>query len=95
LTIDAGGTVALDEALQPIAAFSTRITGFKDALRALETNGAIKKGQAASAQVILSLLAKTPPGGDAPELQVPLSIQDQRLTVGPFDVMRVPAVRWE
>lgn len=95
LTIDAGGTVALDETLQPIAAFSTRITGFNDALRALETNGAIEKGQAASAQVILSLLAKTPRGSDVPELQVPLSVQDQRLTVGPFDVMDVPTLRWE
>ena len=95
LTIDAGGTIALDEALQPVAAFSTRIAGLNDALRALETNGAIEKGQAASAQVILSLLAKTPRGGDTPELQVPLSIQDRRLAVGPFDVMDIPAVRWE
>ena len=95
LTIEAGGTVALDETLQPIAAFSSRITGFNEGLRALEANGAIKQGQAASAQVILGLLAKTPPGGNAPELQVPLSVQDQRLTVGPFEVMDVPAVRWE
>ncbi len=95
LTIDAGGTVALDETLQPIATFTTRISGFNEGLRALETTGTIQPGQAASAQVILGLLAKTPPGGEAPELQVRLSVQNQRLTVGPFEVMDVPAIRWE
>lgn len=95
LTIDADGTMALDEALQPIAAFSTRITGFNDTLNALEAKGIIPRGQGASAQLVLNLLAKTPPGGDKPELQVPLSIQDQTLSIGPFDVMDVPTIEWD
>lgn len=95
LSLDADGTVALDEDLQPIAAFSTRITGFSDTLSALETMGAIPRGQASSAQMVLNLLAKTPRGSDRPELQVPLSVQDQRLSVGPFEVMDVPIVRWD
>ncbi|MDG2242892.1 MAG: DUF2125 domain-containing protein [Rhodospirillaceae bacterium] len=95
LTIDAGGTIMLDETLQPVAAFSTRITGFNKGLRALEANRRIKPGQAASAQVILGLLAKTPQGSDTPEVQVPLSLQDQLLTVGPFEVTDIPMVRWE
>lgn len=95
LTIDADGTMALDDALQPIAAFSTRITGFNDTLNALEVKGIIPSGQRASASIILNLLAKTPPGGDKPELQVPLSVQNQQLSVGPFDVMNVPTVAWD
>lgn len=95
LTIAADGTMALDNRLQPIGAFSTRITGFNDTLRAMESGGFIPHGQAASAQVILGLLAETPRGSDEPELAVPLSIQDQRLSIGPFDLMDVPDVRWE
>lgn len=95
LSIDADGTMALDDGLQPIAAFSTRITGFNDALNGLETRGIIPRGKGTSAQLVLNLLAKTPPGGDKPELQVPLSIQDQKLSVGPFGIMDVPTVRWD
>ncbi len=95
LTITGDGTMALDNRLQPMGAFSTRITGFKETLRTLESGGVIPPGQAASAQIILGLLAKTPRGSDEPELSVPLSIQDQRLSVGPFDLMDLPDVRWD
>lgn len=95
LALAGDGTVALDERLQPIAALSTRITGFSETLRTLETRGLIPPGQAASALVILNLLSNTPRGSDRPELSVPVSVQDLRLSVGPFDVMDVPEVVWE
>lgn len=95
LAIYGDGTVALDERLQPIAAFTTRISGFDDTLRALETRGIIPRGQADSAMVILNLLASTPQGTDTPELTVPVSVQDQRLSVGPFNVLDVPEVVWD
>lgn len=95
LAIYGDGTIALDERLQPIAAFSTRITGFDDTLRALETQGIIPPGQSASAMVILNLLANTPKGTDTPELTLPVSVQDQRLSLGPFNVLDVPEVVWK
>lgn len=95
LAIAGDGTIALDDRLQPIAAFSTRITGFNETLESLEETGVLPRGQAATGQVILSLLASTPRGGDEPELAVPVSVQDQRVSVGPFDLMDVPEVRWE
>ena len=94
LTIDADGTVALDDHLQPIGAFSTRITGFNETIETMESRGVIPRGQATSAQVILGLMAKTPPG-DEPELSVPLSVQDRRLSVGPVELMDLPEVKWE
>lgn len=95
LAIAGDGTLSLDERLQPIAAFSTRISGFEDTLRALETQGIIPPGQSSSALVILNLLSSTPRGSDTPELTVPVSVQDQRLSVGPFNVLDVPEVVWE
>ena len=94
LTIDADGTLALDDRLQPIGAFSTRITGFNETIETMESRGVIPRAQATSAQVILGLMAKTPPGGE-PELSVPMSLQDQRLSVGPVNLMDLPEVRWD
>lgn len=95
LAVAGDGTIALDERLQPIAAFSTRITGFNETLRTLETRGIIPSGQAASAAVILNLLSSTPAGSDVPELAVPVSVQDQRLRIGPLNVLDVPDVVWD
>lgn len=95
LAIAGDGTLALDDRLQPIGAFSTRITGFNETLQSMESTGVIPRGQAASAQIILGLLANTPPDSDEPELKVPLSVQDQRLRVGPFELMDLPEVVWE
>jgi len=94
LTIDAEGTLALDDRLQPIGAFSTRITGLKETLETMESWGFIDSGQTASAQIILGLMVNTPPGGE-PELLVPVSIQNQRLSMGPLELIAVPEVRWE
>ncbi len=94
LTIDADGTVALDDQLQPIGAFSTHITGFSETIESLESQGVLAEGEAASAQIILGLMARTPPGGK-PELTVPVSVQDQRLSVGPVELMELPHVQWE
>lgn len=95
LALAGDGTMALDEQLQPIAAFSTRITGFDETLRTLENRGIIPPGQAASAAVILNLLSSTPRGGETPELAVPVSVQDQRLRVGPLNVLELPTLVWE
>ncbi|MDE0800262.1 MAG: DUF2125 domain-containing protein [Rhodospirillaceae bacterium] len=95
LTISADGTMALDDALQPTAALSTRMIGFNDTLNALKAKGIITRSQGASASLVLNLLAKIPPGGDKPELQVPLSVQGQKLSVGPFKIMDMPMIQWD
>ena len=95
LAIAGDGTMALDDRLQPIGTFSTRITGFNETLKSMEAGGILPRSQAESAQIILGLLAKTPRGSDEPELSLPLSVQDQRLSVGPFNLMDVPEVGWE
>ncbi len=95
LRIDADGTLALDQDLQPIAAFSTRISGFNETLDALVADGRVSAGDAQSATLILNLLAQRPDDGGAPEIAVPVSVQDRRLSVGPIEVMDVPEVRWD
>lgn len=95
LLISADGTLALDRNLQPIAAFSTRISGFRETVDALVDDGQVSAGDAQSVMLVLNLLAQTPSDSGAPEITVPVSVQDRRLSVGPFNVMEVPEVSWE
>ena len=94
LIVDADGTLALDNRLQPIGAFSTRITGLKEILATMHSRGIIDSVQASSAQIILGLMANTAQDGE-PELSVPVSIQNQHLSIGPLDLIPVPELRWK
>jgi len=94
LTVAGNGTLALDEALQPIGAFALRFTGFFAGVDALTTQGAITPANASLAKIMLGLMAKAPPGGGAPELSLPITLQGGRLLAGPVTLMEVPQVEW-
>lgn len=95
LTIAGDGTLALDENLQPIAAFSTRITGFGETLTAMQQQGMLDRNQAASALMVLNLLSSNSSNSGRAEISLPLSVQDQRLSIGPFDMMTLPRLTWQ
>lgn len=95
LKIVAVGTVALDESLQPLAALTATITGFNEAIDGLVATGAIAKADADSAKALLNLLAKPPRLlGGPPEITVPVTIQNQRLSMGPVALLTLPAIVW-
>ena len=94
LTLEASGTVALDTGLQPQAAFSARAEGVFEAVEALRERRVIEIGDALAARLALTALFKTPEGGGAAYLQVPLSIQERTVYAGSVALMRLPRVRW-
>lgn len=95
LKIVALGTVALDDKLQPLAAFTATMTGFNEAIDALTVTGAIPKNEADAAKALLNLLAKPPRLlGGPPEISVPVTIQNQRLALGPVALMTLPLIQW-
>lgn len=95
LKIIALGTMALDGNLQPLAALTATITGFNEAIDALADGGVIEKKDAESAKAIFKLLAKPPRLlGGPPEIAVPVTIQNQRLAVGPITLMTLPLIEW-
>jgi len=95
LKLVAVGTMALDENLQPLAALTATITGFNETIDALTATGAIQKSEADATKTVLSLLAKPPPRllGGPPEITVPITIQNQRLSMGPL-ALTVPPIEW-
>jgi hypothetical protein len=95
LTIAGNGTLALDNDLQPIAAFSTQISGFSETIDVLEADGMMDADDAATANVVLGLMAQAPPDGGPAQLNIPVSVQDRQLSVGPFPLLNLPAIEWD
>jgi hypothetical protein len=95
LTVNAVGTMALDESLQPLAALTATVTGFNETIDALRAAGAIQQKEADAAKAVLNLLAKPPRLlSGPPEITVPVTIQNQRLSLGPVALLTLPYVVW-
>ena len=94
LGLSGNATAALDAQLQPEGAASTQIRGYRATIQALEARGLIRPEAGSLLATFLTLMAKGQHNGDASTLSVPLSIQHQRLYVGPFGLMNVPAIEW-
>ncbi|WP_343866107.1 DUF2125 domain-containing protein [Caenispirillum bisanense] len=94
LSLGAVGTVALDDWLQPQAAFSAQLRGFFEALDQLERAGTIRSRDASIAKVVLGAMAKQPPDGGPLALELPVSVQERMLYLGPVALMQLPPLRW-
>ncbi|MEX2454658.1 MAG: DUF2125 domain-containing protein [Rhodospirillaceae bacterium] len=90
LSLRAEGTFALDENLQPQGAMTADIEGVDPTADALIAAGLIDSQTAFAAKVANKAL--TLGGGPA---RLPLTIQRQRLYLGPVPLLDVPAVEWE
>lgn len=84
----------LDAALQPVGDGVLRLTNPAAALAALEAAGLVAPGQARAARGILPLMARVPPQGGAPEMQVPVAISDGRLSVARIPLIRLAPLAW-
>jgi hypothetical protein len=92
----AGGTatLALDEALQPMGAATLKFQGFFDIVAALQAKGYVHEREAAMAKGILGMLAR-PSANGAPELSLPITVQNRKLSAGPVTLMEMPEVIWD
>jgi hypothetical protein len=88
------GTIALDEALQPIGAATIKFQGFFDIVAALVEKGHVREREASMAKIVLGMLAKPSATGE-PELSLPLTVQDRKLFAGPVMLMEMPEVVWD
>lgn len=89
------GTVALDKALQPMAASMLQISGYNETLDRLAVTGVIRPDAAAATKLALGLIAKSPADGGPPVVSAPVSIQNQQVFVGPIVVSQLRPIRWE
>ena len=90
----ANGTLALDQNLQPTAAFSGGIEGFGVVLNAMVAADQLTPEQAALAQIALTSLAKPGPDG-RPQIMAPFTIQSGKMFLGPARLGRAPRIVWQ
>ncbi len=94
LAASANGTLALDEALQPIGAMTAIIEGHNAIIDAFVANGSLRPGDASFAKTFLGLMAK--PGADGRKrLTLPLRVQNDRVYLGPAQIAALPRFTWE
>ncbi len=87
----AKGTLSLDKKNYPIGAFTSQITGFNQILDALVKSRKIDQKAARTVTFALNLLAKENQEGER-YLDIPLTLQDGALYLGPLQLMKVNPV---
>lgn len=88
------GTFALDPALQPMGAATMKFEGFFALIEALVQKRYVSEQNAQVAKAVLGMMAKPSAGGE-PELALPLTVQDGRLSAGPIALMDMPVFTWD
>jgi hypothetical protein len=94
LGLSASATLALDEHMQPMGAGSAHIVGEDATIAALVANRVVTASAATAARTILGLMSRAPDGGGAPEVDVPLTLQNRTLTMGRIPLAKLPELLW-
>lgn len=94
LGLSGSATLALDENMQLMGAATAHLVGQTETLDALVGNHAITANAAMAAKAVLSLIARKPEDGSAPEVDVPLTLQNRTLAMGRIPLTRLPELNW-
>jgi hypothetical protein len=94
LSLAARGTLALDDALQPMGALTATVEDQNAVIDAAVAQGSLRVGDADLAKIFLGLMAQSGPDGKR-RLTVPLSLQKGRAYLGPAQIATLPRFTWE
>jgi hypothetical protein len=90
----ATGTLALDDALQPIGGFSGAVRGYDRIMTVLVQTGHMRASEAGLARLALAMLAKAGPDG-RPEIETSFTIQNGEMYLGPAKLGPMPRIVWK
>ena len=93
LDIDAQGTLALDDDLQPLAALTATVRGQNEMIDAAVSAGALPEDDAGMAHIVLNMIAQQGNDGRR-QIQLPISAQNRRLYLGPAAIAKIPTIDW-
>ena len=94
LSISASGTVAVDANLQPIGALSAKFRGFFETVDTMASQGLVRSSEASMARIVLGLMSRKPDGGGPPEINLAVTVQNQKLYTGPLPLLDLPRIEW-
>jgi hypothetical protein len=92
-TVSGDGTVALDQRLQPVGAFSAVVRGYNEAVDAAVTRGVMTSSDGIAVKLWLNARAEKDERGF--KVKLPLTIQDGFVSMGPIKLAQVPRIAWE
>jgi len=92
LFIAGNGTAALDENLQPMGAFTTRVSGLDAVIDAVAVKNGLDQRATELAKGVIGLLSQNGPNGR--EAHVSVTVQNRMVSVGPLQLLEVPPVTW-
>ncbi|WP_374655349.1 DUF2125 domain-containing protein [Dongia sp.] len=87
------GTLALDEALQPLGALTLRAHGVAETVALLQQDGLLDARNAKTALLMVNGLAKPDEAGKA-LVKISLSLQEGFVWVGPIKLAPLPRLNW-
>ena len=87
-------TLTLDESMQPMGAGQVQVSGAADLVRALVAAGVVAPRSGQAATLAIGLMARPPEGGGPPRLDLPVTLEDRRLAVGPIRLLRFAPIAW-
>lgn len=85
---EAEGTLTLDKNMYLLGSFSSKITGYQEALKDMVKLGWIKKKKALTASFVLELFT-TPQGDGSKQLTVPVTLQNGVVSIGPAPLIKL------
>tara|TARA_R110002095_G_scaffold35504_1_gene33443 strand:+ start:4939 stop:5964 length:1026 start_codon:yes stop_codon:yes gene_type:complete len=96
LKVDLEGTFALDQALQPLAAFSAEIYGLNEILTKLSELGFIHENILPLLKASLNFLkeSKKNDKGQSIYHKVAVTVQDNDVVIGSIPVVKLPPINW-
>jgi len=89
LDIEGEGSLSLDRQMRPLGAFTADVVGYRELVEAFEQMGRLTRNQAMMAGAGMDAIARTDEQGNR-RLNVPLSMQDGHLYVGPLMLGDLP-----
>jgi len=94
IEFNANGTLTLDDKLQILAAFSTKVRGIYVAIDRLTQAQIIQPSDAAMAKIFLSIFSKNLSDNGSPFVTLPLNIQNGQLSIHHVKLLNVPKIEW-
>ncbi len=94
IEFNANGTLTLDDKLQILAAFSTKVRGINVAIDRLTQAQIIQPSDAAMAKIFLSIFSKNLSDNGSPFVILPLNIQNGQLSIHHVKLLNIPKIEW-
>jgi hypothetical protein len=94
LAIDASGTLALDELLQPVGTLTAAIESDDATIDTLAALSKLRPGDVALIKNVVRLVATSGPDGKK-RLTLPVMLKNDRVYLGPAQIAALPHLTWE